>query len=89
MRTLLLSGGCLLALFGGVAFLFAGMHEIAVGRRPPGALGWNLIRSSRSSQATWSPTRWRRNELQVIVMGFGLFVLAVWAAVALFNERPT
>ncbi len=88
LRTLALSAGCLLALAGGVAFLYAGIYELTVGRRPPGVLGWNLLRSSGSTQATWSQTRWRRNGMQVIVMGFGLLVLALWAAAALFQVQP-
>jgi hypothetical protein len=51
-------------------------------------LGWNLLRSSGRTQATWSPTRWPRNGMQVIVIGLGLLVFALWAALALFQVQP-
>jgi hypothetical protein len=87
LRTVALAAGCLLGLVGGIAFLFAGIYELAAGNRPPGVLGWDLIRSRGSTQAMWSATRWRRNGVQVVVMGFGLLVLALWAAVGLLNLR--
>lgn len=85
IRNVALSLGCLIALIVARAFFYAGVYEIALGHRPPGALGWSLIRTSGSSQATWSSTRWRRNGMQVVVMAFGLLVLALWAALALFK----
>jgi hypothetical protein len=68
--------------------LCAGIYELTVGYCPPGVLGWKLLRSSGSRRATWSPTRWRRNGMQIIVLGFGLLMLALWAAAVLFPVQP-
>ena len=77
-RSVAIAIGGLIAFGGGMAFLWAGAYEISVGRRPPGFLGWGLLAGTRVG-AGWSAGRWRRNGFQVIVMGIGLLVLALWA----------
>ena len=77
-----IASGGVVAFTGGLAFLWAGVWEIAVGRRPPGFLGWALINRNTVRQSNWSPTRWRRNGFQVFGMALGLLVLALWALFA-------
>jgi len=78
-RSVLIAIGGLIAFGGALAFLWAGTYEMGVGRRPPGFMGRGLLAQRKPVGAGWSPDRWRRNGFQVIVMGIGLLVLALWA----------
>ena len=65
-----------------LAFLWAGIYEIARGRKPPGILGARLIlRGGRMDH--WSPSRWRHNGFQVILMAAGLSSVGLWIIVRL------
>ena len=65
-----------------LAFLWAGIYEMARARRPPGILGARLIlRGGRTDH--WSSSRWRHNGFQVVLMAGGLSLVGLWIIVRL------
>ena len=65
-----------------LAFLWAGIYEIARARRPPGILGSRLIlRGGRMDHS--SSSRWRHHGFQVVLMAGGLSLVGLWTIVRL------
>lgn len=72
----------IIALALGLAFLWAGVFELTRGQRPPGILGAQLVLRGGTSR-DWSTGRWRHNGFQVIPIGIGFCLVALWIVVKL------
>jgi len=81
-RSIAITIGGVIALVAALAFLFAAVYEVVLGRRPPGFLGWELLTGKSLVTASWSESRWRRNGFHISPIGCGLLILAVWAFLA-------
>ena len=83
MFRVVLACGALVALFAFLPFAWAGLYEIARGKRVPGFAGRSFFpRNGIRRSDNWSAQKWRANGFQIAVMALGFLILAAWLAVA-------